>query len=82
MAPITEETVNGLKSVIDKLESRVEDLEYRLTHGGEKPKSPAEQMRLILMGPPGAGMLLLSLSISLSIHIHLRTTVRSASSMH
>ncbi|BDD57978.1 adenylate kinase [Monascus purpureus] len=55
MAPITEETVAGLKNVIDKLESRIENLEYRLTHGSEKPKSVSEQMRIILMGPPGAG---------------------------
>ncbi|RHZ55661.1 adenylate kinase ADK1 [Aspergillus thermomutatus] len=54
MAPITEEVVHGLKDMIDKLETRVQELEGRL--GGEsKPKSVAEQMRIILMGPPGAG---------------------------
>lgn len=59
MAPITDETVDGLKSIIHKLEARVEQLEQRLTHGGEgsKPRSVAEQMRMVLMGPPGAGML-------------------------
>jgi len=57
MAPITQETVDGLKDIISKLESRVAQLEDRLTHGGNgsKPKSVSEQMRLILMGPPGAG---------------------------
>ena len=56
MAPITEEVVTGLKDTIGKLENRIEDLEGRL--GFEtKPKSVAEQMRIILMGPPGAGML-------------------------
>ncbi|KAA8647513.1 hypothetical protein EYZ11_009761 [Aspergillus tanneri] len=54
MAPITEETVAGLKDTIHKLESRIEELEDRLNNGG-KPKSIAEQMRIILMGPPGAG---------------------------
>lgn len=54
MAPITEETVSGLKDTIGKLEARVVDLESRLV-GGQKPKSLAEQMRIILMGPPGAG---------------------------
>lgn len=54
MAPITEETVAGLKDTIGKLEARIEDLEGRL--GQSKPKSVAEQMRIILMGPPGAGM--------------------------
>lgn len=55
MAPITEEVVHGLKDKIEKLENRVQELEARL--GGEsKPKSIAEQMRIVLMGPPGAGM--------------------------
>ncbi|PKY02416.1 adenylate kinase 1 [Aspergillus campestris IBT 28561] len=54
MAPITEDIVTGLKDTIGKLENRIEDLEGRL--GFEtKPKSVAEQMRIILMGPPGAG---------------------------
>ncbi|KAF7165645.1 hypothetical protein CNMCM5623_009784 [Aspergillus felis] len=54
MAPITEEVVHGLKDMIEKLETRVQELEGRL--GGEsKPKSIAEQMRIVLMGPPGAG---------------------------
>lgn len=57
MAPITQETVDGLKDIISKLESRVAQLEERLANGGSdsKPKSISEQMRLILMGPPGAG---------------------------
>lgn len=55
MAPITEETVTGLKDLIGQLESRVVELEDRLVNGG-KPKSLSEQMRIILMGPPGAGM--------------------------
>jgi len=56
MAPIVDETVTGLKDTIGKLEARVVELENRLT-GGSKPKSVAEQMRIILMGPPGAGKL-------------------------
>lgn len=55
MAPITEEAVSGLKDIIGKLETRVQDLEQRLVNGSDKPKSVAEQMRIILMGPPGAG---------------------------
>ncbi|KAJ5220890.1 uncharacterized protein N7469_009777 [Penicillium citrinum] len=54
MAPITEEVVSGLKDTIQKLEDRVVDLENRLVNG-DKPKSITEQMRIILMGPPGAG---------------------------
>lgn len=56
MAPVTEEAVNGLKDIIGKLEVRIEDLENRLTNGSEKPKTLSEKMRIILMGPPGAGM--------------------------
>jgi len=57
MAPITQDTVDGLKDIITKLESRVAELEGRLTHGGESSKSKgvSQQMRIILMGPPGAG---------------------------
>nr|Q2UBH0.2 RecName: Full=Adenylate kinase; AltName: Full=ATP-AMP transphosphorylase; AltName: Full=ATP:AMP phosphotransferase; AltName: Full=Adenylate kinase cytosolic and mitochondrial; AltName: Full=Adenylate monophosphate kinase [Aspergillus oryzae RIB40] len=54
MAPITEEAVSGLKDIIGKLEARVEELESRLSNGF-KPKSVAEHMRMVLMGPPGAG---------------------------
>lgn len=56
MAPITEDAVSGLKDTIGKLEARVIELENRLVHGGSKPKSVTEQMRIILMGPPGAGI--------------------------
>ncbi|KAF5005817.1 hypothetical protein F66182_15903, partial [Fusarium sp. NRRL 66182] len=56
MAPITQETVDGLKDIIHKLESRVADLEGRLVHGSpaSSSKSLAEQFRIILIGPPGA----------------------------
>ncbi|EEQ90573.1 adenylate kinase [Blastomyces dermatitidis] len=57
MAPIKDETVDGLKTIIGELESRVAQLEERLLHGGgsSQPKSVAESVRMILMGPPGAG---------------------------
>ncbi|OOQ84083.1 Adenylate kinase [Penicillium brasilianum] len=53
MAPITDDVVSSLKDTIGKLEARVVELEGRLT--GSKPKSVTEQIRVILMGPPGAG---------------------------
>jgi adenylate kinase len=56
MAPITDDTIAGLKSTIGQLEARIGDLENRLLGNESKPKSVSEQMRLILMGPPGAGM--------------------------
>ncbi|OJJ44183.1 hypothetical protein ASPZODRAFT_168988 [Penicilliopsis zonata CBS 506.65] len=56
MAPITDDAVHGLKDMIGKLEARIEDLESRLSGASSsKPKSIAEHMRIILMGPPGAG---------------------------
>ena len=56
MVPTKDETVDGLKSIIGKLESRVSQLEDRLVHG-DKPKTVTEHMRMVLMGPPGAGAL-------------------------
>jgi len=55
MAPIKDETVQDLKDLVHKLESRVHQLEARLQDGGEKPKSSTDAMRMILIGPPGAG---------------------------
>ncbi|KAK2739156.1 adenylate kinase [Onygenales sp. PD_40] len=56
MAPIKDETVESLKSIVGELESRVAQLEERLVHGeSSKPKSVAESVRMILIGPPGAG---------------------------
>lgn len=61
MAPIKDETVDALKDLVNKLEARVEQLEAKLHHseGGpiaRKSRSNAESMRMVLMGPPGAGM--------------------------
>ncbi|KAL6251718.1 adenylate kinase [Rhinocladiella similis] len=54
MAPITDDMVSTLKDQVHKLESRIWELEQRLEAGGSKqPK--ADSMRMILMGPPGAG---------------------------
>lgn len=58
MAPIRDETVEALKDLVHKLESRVEELEAKLhlRDGGSAETSAAREMRMILMGPPGAGM--------------------------
>ena len=53
MAPITEETVNGLRDLVDKLEARVHQLESKL--GGSEKQDASQSMRMILIGPPGAG---------------------------
>lgn len=57
MAPITDQMVDDLKSTISKLESRVQELEARLQggKGGATAPSSTGSMRMILMGPPGAG---------------------------
>lgn len=58
MAPITDDIVNDLKSTIHKLESRVHELEARFNGspgGGSGGANPLNAMRMVLMGPPGAG---------------------------
>ena len=59
MAPIKDETVDALRDLVNKLEARVEQLEAKLHAGGDGParktKNHTESIRMILMGPPGAG---------------------------
>ncbi|RMJ21488.1 hypothetical protein PHISP_07641 [Aspergillus sp. HF37] len=55
MAPITEQVVDGLKDQIGSLESKIAALENRLANGSGGSRSLADHMRIILMGPPGAG---------------------------
>ncbi|KAI9754307.1 MAG: adenylate kinase [Chaenotheca gracillima] len=58
MAPIRDDTVDALRDLVSKLESRVEQLESKLGHAdGSAPKASANapSLRIILMGPPGAG---------------------------
>ena len=56
---MSQELVDKLKSTVDKLEARVAELESRLTggNGGASGGSGggSSMMRMILMGPPGAG---------------------------
>ena len=66
MAPIKDETVDALRDLVNKLESRVEQLEAKLqSAAGDGPArttkgSSSESIRMILMGPPGAGMRLIA----------------------
>ncbi|KAK4940268.1 adenylate kinase [Elasticomyces elasticus] len=57
MAPITEQHVDSLKDHIHKLEARIWELEQRMTGGGStsSKESKTDAMRMILIGPPGAG---------------------------
>jgi adenylate kinase len=54
MAPTSDEVIDTLKSTVDKLEQRVVELESRLA-GKASGGSNASGMRMIIMGPPGAG---------------------------
>lgn len=57
MAPITDDQVEHLKDMVRRLETKVDQLEAKLQgrDTGKSPSSPLEQLRMILIGPPGAG---------------------------
>jgi adenylate kinase len=55
MAPITDNAVADLKTLVHKLESRISELESKLDGSKGSSDSDAGGMRMILMGPPGAG---------------------------
>jgi adenylate kinase len=56
MAPIRDDAVQSLQELVDKLESRVKQLEDKLHDAAGSPKSSsAGEVRMVLMGPPGAG---------------------------
>lgn len=55
MAPITDKVVEDLKSTVSKLEQRIAELESRLTGHGGAAQASNESVRMILIGPPGAG---------------------------
>ena len=69
MAPIQDETIDALRDTIRRLESRVQQLEAKYGTSGSEPssvtsRSNTDSVRMILMGPPGAGQLRLNASIS------------------
>lgn len=49
-----EDQVQQLHDVVARLERRIKDLEVRHLGGTASPKS-IEEIRMILIGPPGAG---------------------------
>ncbi|KXT05444.1 hypothetical protein AC578_10939 [Pseudocercospora eumusae] len=49
------DTVETLKATVEKLEQRIKDLESRLTGQNHSSGSTSQSMRMILIGPPGAG---------------------------
>lgn len=54
MAPITDDIVDELKNTVKRLEMRVQELEGKLAGGGAGA-NPLSSMRMVIMGPPGAG---------------------------
>lgn len=46
---------DDLRELVKKLESRIQTLEKNASSSLSQPKTVSEQLRLILMGPPGAG---------------------------
>jgi hypothetical protein len=55
MAPLSDTVVDELKNTVHKLEKRIAELEGRLSGHGGGPSTAQESVRMILMGPPGAG---------------------------
>lgn len=53
---MSDELVQQLKATVDGLEKRVKELEGRLRGDGERSGGGGgDSMRMILIGPPGAG---------------------------
>lgn len=55
MAPSDSSVVAELKALVGKLEGRIEELEHKISGGEGSAASNKGSMRMILMGPPGAG---------------------------
>jgi hypothetical protein len=57
MAPTGDE-LEYLKSLQARLQTKIDELEKKAGSKPPPPKKSSEQLRLILVGPPGAGKLL------------------------
>lgn len=55
MAPLTDPAVTDLQSTVSRLEKRIAELETRLQGQMGIADQSQESVRMILMGPPGAG---------------------------
>lgn len=61
MAPILDEVVDALKQHIARLEGRIQELEGKATGlegkatGHKASSDKADGVRMVIMGPPGAG---------------------------
>lgn len=61
-APASDQLAN-LKSLVSQLQAKIERLESQAAPAAPAAASPAAALRLVLMGPPGAGTLLASLRV-------------------
>lgn len=78
MAPIGDNTVQGLQDLVNRLEERVKQLEDKLHHAqGHSPAASAESVRMILIGPPGAGKRLLDFLRLIEPRLILRSQARA-----
>lgn len=58
MAPIGDDQARALQEMVQQLQSKVKELEIKVDHlqgGSSKPNGFGKEVRMILMGPPGAG---------------------------
>ena len=67
MAPLPDQTVEQLRELVSKLEARVDQLESKLQQAGGDVQgrttgSASGSIRMVLMGPPGAGQFMRSIS--------------------
>jgi adenylate kinase len=66
MAPTDE--LSYLKSLVQQLNQKIDDLEKKAKSAVAKATQPPRELRMILVGPPGAGMLFFSIFIALSVY--------------
>ena len=55
MAPVDQNTADELRGLVKRLEMRVQELEGKLSGGSGSGANPLNTMRMVIMGPPGAG---------------------------
>jgi adenylate kinase len=56
MAPIGDNIAQALRDDVHKLHMRIQELENKLAEKSGSGPAPDGDVRMILMGPPGAGM--------------------------
>ena len=52
---VASDELEYLKSLVAQLNAKIQSLEQKAKDAVTGPKTPAQQLRTVLMGPPGAG---------------------------